>query len=78
MVISLHGQIVPSLLIPINNQIVPQNSQFVPIMLYLFFKCVNDIRVQSSDRNMDESIFTTIYIMVRALYVNFTVHCRTM
>ena len=72
-VISFHGQIVPSQIVPTNSQIVPQNSQlvpqksqFVPYMLYL---CVNVIQVQSSDRNMDESIFRTIYIMVRASYV---------
>ena len=47
-------------------------------MLYLFSKCVNVIRVQTSDRNMDESIFRTIYIMLRAPYVNFTIHFRTM
>ena len=41
-------------------------------MLYLFSNCVNVTRVQSSDRNMDESIFRTIYIMARASYVNFT------
>jgi len=35
-------------------------------MLYLFSKCVNVIRVQSSDRNIDESIFRTIYIIVRS------------
>ena len=84
-VISFHGQIVPSQIVPINSQIVPQNgqfvpqkSQFVPHMLYLFSKCVNVIRVQTSDRNMDESIFRTIYIMLRAPYVNFTMHCGTM
>ena len=44
----------------------------------LFSKCVNVIRVQTSDRNMDESIFRTIYIMLRAPYVNFTMHCGTM
>ena len=43
-------------------------------MLYLFSKCVNVTRVQSSDRNMDGSIFRTIYIMARASYVNFAIH----
>ena len=38
------------------SQLVPQNCQFVPHMLYLLSKCVNVIRVQTSDRNMDESI----------------------
>ena len=47
-------------------------------MFYLLSKRVNVIRVQSSDRNMDESIFRTIYLMVRALYVNFTMHCGAM
>ena len=68
-VISSHGQIVPSQIVPISSQIVPQysqfvpqKSQFVPHTLYLFSKCVNVIRVQTSDRNMDESIFRTIYI----------------
>ena len=37
-------------------------------MLYLFPKCVNVVWVQSSDRNMDESIFRTIYIIVRASF----------
>ena len=81
---SMHGQIVPSQIVPINSHIVPQNSQFVPPksqfvphMLCLFSKWVNVIRVQSSDRNMDDSIFRTIYIIVRASYVNFTMHCRT-
>ena len=75
-VISFHGQIVPSQIVPISSQIVPQNSQFVPQnshfvphTLYLFSKCVNVIRVQTSDRNMDESILRTIYIMLRAPYV---------
>ena len=75
-VISFHGQIVPSQIVPISSQIVPQysqfvpqKSQFVPHTLYLFSKCVNVIRVQTSDRNMDESIFRTIYIMLRAPYV---------
>ena len=63
------------LTVPINSQTVPQKSQFVPRILYLFSKCVNVIRVQNSDRNMDESIFRTIYIMLRAPYVNFTMHC---
>ena len=69
-VISFHGQIVPSQIVPINSQIFPQNSQFVPQksqfvphMLYLFSKCVNVIRVLSSDRIMDESIFRTILYM---------------
>ena len=69
------------LTVPINSQTtqtVPQKSQFIPHMLYLFSKCVNVIRVQNSDRNMDESIFRTIYIMLRAPYVNFTTHCGTM
>ena len=70
---SFHGQIVPE-----NNQFVPQKSQFIPLMLYLFSKCVNVIWVQSSDRNMDERIFRTIYIIVRASYLNFTMHCGTM
>ena len=74
-VISFHGQIVPSQIVPQNSQFVPQKSQFVPHMLYLFSKCVNVIRVQTSDRNMD---FRTIYIMLRAPYVNFTMHCGTM
>ena len=47
-------------------------------MFYLFSKCVNVIRIQSSNWNRDESVFRTIYIMVRASYVNFTMHCRTM
>ena len=71
-VISFHGQIVPSQIVPISSQIVPQysqfvpqKSQFVPHTLYLFSKCVNVIRVQTSDRNVDESIFRTIYIMLR-------------
>ena len=68
-VISFYGQIVPSQIVPQNSQFVPQKSQFVPHMLYLFSKCVNVIRVQTSDRNMDESIFRTIYIMLRAPYV---------
>ena len=72
-VMLFRGQIVP-----INNQIVPQKHQFVPHMLYLFSKFVNVIWVQSSARNMDESIFRTIHIVLRALYVNFTVQCRTM
>ena len=37
-VISFHGQIVPSQIVPQNSQIVPQNSQFVPHKLYLFSK----------------------------------------
>ena len=76
-VISFHGQIVPSQIVPQNSQFFPQKSQFVSHMLYLFSKCVNVIRVQTSDRNMDESSFRTIYIMLRALYVNFTMHCGT-
>ena len=52
-----------------------KTTQFVPHMLYLFSKFVNVIRVQTSVRNMDESIFRTIYIMLRAPYVNFTMHC---
>ena len=61
---------VPPLIIPIDSQIVPQKlivssfhkkRQFVPHMLYLFSECKNVIRVQSSDRNMDESLFRTIY-----------------
>ena len=74
-VISFHGQIVPSQIVPISSQIVPQysqfvpqKSQFVPHTLYLFSKCVNVIRVQTSDRNMDESILRTIYIMLRPPY----------
>ena len=39
-------------------------SSFHSRMLYLFSKCVNVIRVQSSDRNMDESTFRTICIIV--------------
>ena len=76
-VISFLGQIVPinNEIVPQNNQFVLQESQFIPLMLYLFSKCVNVIWVQSSDRNMDESIFRTIYIIVRASYVNFTMHC---
>ena len=76
-VISFHGQIVPisSQIVPQNSQFVPQNSHFVPHTLYLFSKCVNVIRVQTSDRNMDESIFRTIYIMLRAPYVCFKFHC---
>ena len=82
--ISFHGQIVPSQIVPQNSQIVPQNSQFVPQKIHfvpqsyvisifpVFFKCVNVIRVQNSDRNVDESIFRTIYIMVRVSYVKFT------
>ena len=79
-VISFLGQIVPinNQIVPQNNQFVLQKSQFIPLMLYLFSKCVNVIWVQSSDRNMDESIFRTIYIIVRASYVNFTMHCGTM
>ena len=80
-VISFLGQIVPinNQIVPQNNQFVLQRSQFIPLMLYLFSKGVNVIWVQSSDRNMDESIFRTIYIIVRrASYVNFTMHCGTM
>ena len=66
-----------SQIVPQNSQFVPPKSQFVPHMLHLFSKWVDVIRVQSSNRNM-ESIFRTSYIMVRASYVNFTIHCGTM
>ena len=45
--------------------------------LYIFSKCVNVIRVQCRDRYIDESIFRTIYIIVRASYVNVTAHYGT-
>ena len=54
-----------------------KKSQFVPHIWHIFSKSVNVIWVQSSDRNIDESIFWTIYITVRASYVNFRVHCGT-
>ena len=44
----------------------------VSVLIYLFSKCVNVIGLQNSDRNMDESIYRTVYSMVRASYVNFT------